>query len=41
MPSSITLPSPSHRQNAHGLEVEVEDVSDSLAALALQGPTSR
>jgi aminomethyltransferase len=29
------------RQNAHGLEVEVEDVSDKLAALALQGPTSR
>jgi aminomethyltransferase len=29
------------RQNAHGLEVEVEDVSDTLAALALQGPTSR
>jgi aminomethyltransferase len=29
------------RQNAHGLEVRVEDVSDQLAALALQGPTSR
>jgi aminomethyltransferase len=29
------------RQNAHGLEVEVEDISESLAALALQGPTSR
>jgi len=29
------------RQNAHGLEVEIEDVSDELAALALQGPTSR
>jgi aminomethyltransferase len=29
------------RQNAHGLEVAVEDVSDELAALALQGPTSR
>jgi len=29
------------RQNAHGLEVLVEDVSDKLAALALQGPTSR
>jgi aminomethyltransferase len=29
------------RQNAHGLEVEIEDVSDKLAALALQGPTSR
>ena len=29
------------RQNAHGLEVQVEDVSDKLAALALQGPTSR
>jgi len=28
-------------QNAHGLEVEVEDVSETLAALALQGPTSR
>jgi aminomethyltransferase len=29
------------RQNAHGLEVEVEDVSERLAAVALQGPTSR
>jgi aminomethyltransferase len=29
------------RQNAHGLEALVEDVSDKLAALALQGPTSR
>jgi aminomethyltransferase len=29
------------RQNAHGLEVEVEDLSERLAALALQGPTSR
>ena len=29
------------RQNAHGLEVLVEDVSDKLAALALQGPASR
>jgi aminomethyltransferase len=29
------------RQNALGLEVEVEDVSESTAALALQGPTSR
>ena len=29
------------RQNAHGLDVLVEDVSDQLAALALQGPTSR
>jgi aminomethyltransferase len=29
------------RQNAHGLDVEVEDVSGKLAALALQGPTSR
>jgi aminomethyltransferase len=29
------------RQNAHGLEVQIEDVSDKLAALALQGPTSR
>jgi aminomethyltransferase len=28
-------------QNAHGLEVEVEDVSERLAAVALQGPTSR
>jgi aminomethyltransferase len=29
------------RQNAHGLEVAVEDLSDKMAALALQGPTSR
>jgi aminomethyltransferase len=29
------------RQNAHGLEVAVEDISEELAALALQGPTSR
>jgi aminomethyltransferase len=29
------------RQNAHGLEVQVEDASDQLAAVALQGPTSR
>jgi aminomethyltransferase len=28
------------RQNAMGLEVQVEDVSSKLAALALQGPTS-
>ncbi len=28
------------RQNAVGMDVEVEDVSESLAALALQGPTS-
>jgi aminomethyltransferase len=27
--------------NAHGLDVRLEDVSDRLAALALQGPTSR
>ena len=27
-------------QNAHGLDVTIEDVSESLAALALQGPTS-
>jgi aminomethyltransferase len=27
--------------NAHGLEVEVEDVTDELAALALQGPMAR
>ncbi len=27
--------------NAHGLDVSVEDVSESTAALALQGPTSR
>jgi aminomethyltransferase len=29
------------RQNAHGLQVEVEDFSERLAAVALQGPTSR
>jgi aminomethyltransferase len=29
------------RQNAHGLQVEVEDVSERLAAVAVQGPTSR
>jgi aminomethyltransferase len=29
------------RMNATGLEVEISDVSDRLAALALQGPTSR
>jgi aminomethyltransferase len=29
------------RQNAHGLDVTVEDLSETLAALALQGPTSR
>ena len=28
------------RQNAHGLDVAIEDVSDEIAALALQGPTS-
>jgi glycine cleavage system T protein (aminomethyltransferase) len=28
-------------QNAHGLEVKVEDISDRTAAVALQGPTSR
>ncbi len=28
------------RQNAHGLEVTIDDVSESLAALALQGPLS-
>src|SRR5512143_2191438 len=28
-------------QNAHGLQVAVEDVSETLAAVALQGPTSR
>ena len=28
------------RQNAAGLEVEVEDISEGIAALALQGPTS-
>ncbi|MDR3544423.1 MAG: aminomethyltransferase family protein [Candidatus Limnocylindrales bacterium] len=29
------------RMNAHGLDVEVRDVSDSVAAVALQGPLSR
>jgi aminomethyltransferase len=29
------------QDNAIGLEVEIEDVSDQLAALSLQGPTSR
>ena len=29
------------RLNAHGLDVEVEEVSDSVAAIALQGPLSR
>ena len=29
------------RMNSAGLEVEIEDVSDRIAALALQGPTSR
>ena len=29
------------RENAFGLEVEVEDVTDRTAAVALQGPTSR
>ncbi len=29
------------RQNAHGLQVEIEDASERLAAVALQGPTSR
>jgi aminomethyltransferase len=29
------------RMNAGGLEVEIEDVTDSVAALALQGPRSR
>jgi aminomethyltransferase len=28
------------RQNAIGLDVQIEDISDQLAALALQGPTS-
>jgi aminomethyltransferase len=27
--------------NSHGLEVKIEDISDRLGALALQGPTSR
>jgi aminomethyltransferase len=29
------------RQNAQGLDVAIEDISDQLAAVALQGPTSR
>jgi aminomethyltransferase len=29
------------QENARGLDVQVEDVSDSIAALALQGPASR
>jgi aminomethyltransferase len=29
------------RENAHGLEVAVRDITDETAALALQGPTSR
>jgi aminomethyltransferase len=29
------------KQNAQGLDVAIEDISDALAALALQGPTSR
>jgi aminomethyltransferase len=29
------------RSNSHGLDVVVEDVTDRIAALALQGPTSR
>jgi aminomethyltransferase len=29
------------RENGHGLEFTAEDISDSLAAVALQGPTSR
>jgi len=28
------------RQNANGLDVEIEDITEQLAALALQGPTS-
>jgi aminomethyltransferase len=28
------------RQNAHGLDVQIEDISERVAALALQGPTS-
>src|SRR3989442_3031257 len=28
------------RQNALGMDVEIEDISDQVAALALQGPTS-
>ena len=29
------------RQNAAGLDVTIEDISEEVAALALQGPTSR
>ena len=28
-------------ENAHGLDVEIEDITEQVAALALQGPTSR
>jgi aminomethyltransferase len=28
------------RQNAHGMNVEIDDISETVAALALQGPTS-
>jgi aminomethyltransferase len=28
------------RQNAHGLDVKIDDISEQVAALALQGPTS-
>jgi len=28
------------RQNAHGMNVEIDDISEKVAALALQGPTS-
>lgn len=28
------------QQNAHGLDVQIEDISEQVAALALQGPTS-
>ena len=28
-------------ENAHGMDVEIEDISEQVAALALQGPTSR
>jgi aminomethyltransferase len=40
----LTSAEPSYRWlhlNAHGFEVEIEEVSDSTAALALQGPNSR
>src|SRR5262245_57333796 len=29
------------RENAHGLDVQVQDITDRTASLALQGPTSR